>query len=93
MARLQSLVEEEAVQHLDDLIFRRTSLWNIPQKAVEIALQTCDFFDWDYHRQLGELERLKDALPLLENSGKARDRTREIPSLDKAINATELEVS
>jgi hypothetical protein len=90
---LQSLVKEEAVQHLDDLVFRRTSLWNIPQKALEIAPQICDFFDWDYHRRLGELERLKNALPLPKNSEKTRERTRKISHLDGAIDARELEIS
>jgi glycerol-3-phosphate dehydrogenase len=91
--RLQLLVKEEAVQHLDDLIVRRTSLWNIPQKALKIAPQICDFFDWDYHRRLGELERLKDALPLVQSSEKTGTKTREVPLFNKAVNARNLETA
>lgn len=81
--RLKLLVKEEAVQHLDDLVFRRTSLWNIPQKALQIAPQICDFFDWDSHRRFEELEKLKDMLPFLQRFENTRINTRKVPLFTK----------
>ncbi|MCK4821288.1 FAD-dependent oxidoreductase, partial [bacterium] len=47
---LRSIIQEEAVQHLDDLIYRRTTLWENPKKAFEIAPSICDLFQWDESR-------------------------------------------
>ena len=59
---LQSLITEESVQHLDDLIFRRTSLWDNPSRAMEIAPLICELFDWDDSRRCNEIERLTHSL-------------------------------
>ena len=56
---LNALMREEAVLHLDDLMLRRTSLWDNPLRAVEIAPYICQLFDWDDLRVSKELERLK----------------------------------
>jgi hypothetical protein len=46
------------VLHLDDLIFRRTSLWEDQSKAIEWTPQICDLFTWDKSRQIEEINRL-----------------------------------
>lgn len=57
-AVLRSLVEEEAVQHLDDLILRRTTLWENPSRAFEIVPNICKLFDWNDSRCHEEVKRL-----------------------------------
>jgi len=59
---LRSLVSEESVQHLDDLILRRTNLWENPAKALELAALLVEFFDWNESRSSEEIERLRQAL-------------------------------
>ena len=59
---LQLLIVEEAVQHLDDLIFRRTTLWENPSRALEIAPLVCELFDWDDARCREEIERVTQKL-------------------------------
>jgi glycerol-3-phosphate dehydrogenase len=66
---LKSIIEEESVLHLDDLVLRRTSLWDNPSKALEIAPQICDFFDWDELRCKAEILRLKDSLAVPQYGG------------------------
>jgi glycerol-3-phosphate dehydrogenase len=41
---LSSLIKEESVLHLDDLILRRTTLWENPSRSVEIASILCKAF-------------------------------------------------
>ncbi|MBE9573021.1 MAG: FAD-dependent oxidoreductase [Proteobacteria bacterium] len=55
---LQLLIQEESVQHLDDLIFRRTTLWENPKRALWIAPYVCELFEWDDSRCNEEMERL-----------------------------------
>lgn len=59
---LQPLILEEAVQHLDDLILRRTTLWDDPLGALEIAQGISGLFDWSDTRRTQELARLKKSL-------------------------------
>jgi len=59
---LKRVVEEEAVHHLDDLILRRTNLWNNPARALEIAPTICELFDWDITLRYEEIKRLKKGL-------------------------------
>jgi len=59
---LHLLIQEEAVQHLDDLIYRRTSLWENPERALEVARDICPVFKWDQSRCRHELERLEALL-------------------------------
>ena len=44
---LKEIILTESVLHLDDIILRRTSLGDNPQKALEFASQICYLFDWD----------------------------------------------
>lgn len=55
---LRQIILEESVQHLDDLIYRRTTLWENPSRALEVAPLICELFDWDPFRRLKEIKRL-----------------------------------
>lgn len=59
---LHTLVEEESVQHLDDLIIRRTNLWENPEQSLEVAAYMCKLFDWDNSRCDKEISKLKRKL-------------------------------
>jgi len=59
---LRLLIKEEAAQHLDDLIFRRTTLWENHARVLRIAPSICKLFGWDVSRSREELARLKDKL-------------------------------
>jgi glycerol-3-phosphate dehydrogenase len=45
--RLKGIVENEAVVHLGDLIFRRTSLGDHPERAIKVLPQIRSIFPWD----------------------------------------------
>lgn len=59
---LRLLIAEESVQHLDDLILRRTSLWENPTRTMEIAPLICGLFEWSDRRCRREVERLNQKL-------------------------------
>ncbi len=59
---LYKLITEESVIHLDDLVFRRTNLWETPERVLEIAPSICGLFDWNASRTRKEIERLKEKL-------------------------------
>ena len=59
---LRPFILEEAVQHLDDLILRRTTLWDDPDGALEIAQRISGLFDWSDARRIEELARLRKSL-------------------------------
>jgi len=61
-AALRSLIKEESVLHLDDLILRRTTLWENPSRSVEIASTLCQAFSWNEERSEMETGRLKEKL-------------------------------
>ena len=56
---LRSLIAQESVQHLDDLVFRRTTLWDNPARALDVAPQICFLFNWNDSRCREEMERLR----------------------------------
>lgn len=56
---LHRLIAEESVVHLDDLVLRRTSLWEDPQSALLLAPTLCTVFPWDALRCKAEQERLR----------------------------------
>ncbi len=56
---LQTIAAEEAVQHLDDLVLRRTSLGDNPDRAMAIAPLVCELWDWDDYRCKQEILRLE----------------------------------
>lgn len=59
---LRLIIEEESVQHLADLVFRRTTLWEDPSRALEIAPLVCELFNWDDARCREEIERVTQKL-------------------------------
>ncbi len=59
---LEKLVSEESVLHLDDLILRRTTLWEHPQRVLQSKALLLDLFDWDESRQHQEIAGLEHVL-------------------------------
>ena len=53
------IIKEESVIHLDDLIYRRTTLWE-DQDHVDLAPRLCEIFGWDSVRCEDEISRLKN---------------------------------
>lgn len=54
--RLKEIVENEAVVHLSDLIFRRTSLGDHPERAIKILPRIRPIFPWDDKKWEEEVE-------------------------------------
>jgi glycerol-3-phosphate dehydrogenase len=61
-AQLRKIIADEMVVHIDDLVLRRTTLWENPTSAMDLAPQLLDLFDWDVRRKRKELSRLRKAL-------------------------------
>lgn len=59
---LHAVIDEESVRHLDDLVLRRTALWESPERALMLAPALCDLFDWGRERSLAETGRLQQCL-------------------------------
>jgi glycerol-3-phosphate dehydrogenase len=59
--KLLELAECEAVCHLDDLIIRRTNLWEAPEMITRISTSIQNIFNWSEVRLNDEIERLKQA--------------------------------
>jgi len=59
---LRALARRESVQHLDDLVLRRTTLGDNPTRAREIAARLCAQLGWDAVRSERETRRLEAAL-------------------------------
>jgi glycerol-3-phosphate dehydrogenase len=55
---IKKIVREEAVMHLDDVIFRRSDIWEDPMRAKEIAPAIGVLFDWDESRREREIANL-----------------------------------
>jgi glycerol-3-phosphate dehydrogenase len=47
---LRHVVQHEPVQYLEDLLLRRSSLGDNPERAATLAAQICGLFDWDAKR-------------------------------------------
>jgi glycerol-3-phosphate dehydrogenase len=62
MDALRPIVQDQSVQHLDDLMFRRTTLWDNPGRVVELAPSLCKLFPWDDSRCAQEIARVKARL-------------------------------
>jgi glycerol-3-phosphate dehydrogenase len=56
---LEKLIAEESVQHLDDLILRRTSLGDNPERALSMLPTLCQLWDWDETRCQMEMNRVR----------------------------------
>jgi glycerol-3-phosphate dehydrogenase len=61
---LKEIILEESVNHLEDLVFRRTTLWNNLARTMKISTQLCTLFDWDDSRCKAELHRLEEAVAM-----------------------------
>jgi glycerol-3-phosphate dehydrogenase len=59
---LRRIVSEESVQHLDDLLLRRTSLGDDPRTGRALAARLSEFFGWEEPRRERELERAQTSL-------------------------------
>lgn len=55
---LKQLIEDESVMHLDDLLFRRTSLGDNSQRVLKILPQTRNLFTWTDSRWAQEIDRI-----------------------------------
>ena len=55
---LATMIEEESVIHLDDLVFRRTSIGDNPTRAKKLAPEIASLFDWDENRRRSEVQRI-----------------------------------
>jgi glycerol-3-phosphate dehydrogenase len=63
---LSRLIAEESVQHLDDLVFRRTTLWEDPEGTASAAGELALLFGWGPSR--AEQERTRLSLRLATTS-------------------------
>ncbi|MGH8576362.1 MAG: FAD-dependent oxidoreductase [Gammaproteobacteria bacterium] len=55
---LSRLIADESVQHLDDLVFRRTTLWEDPEGTASAAGELALLFGWGPSRAEEERSRL-----------------------------------
>jgi glycerol-3-phosphate dehydrogenase len=62
---LKEIVQNEAVVHLSDLILRRTSLGDHPERALKILPGLKSLFDWDDGKWEKEVKELKDDLSVI----------------------------
>lgn len=61
---LRLLIKQESVLHLDDLVLRRTSIGDNPERARKLSAEIAALFDWDKDRQQQEMKKLaNDLLP------------------------------
>ncbi|MFQ5635827.1 MAG: FAD-dependent oxidoreductase [Gammaproteobacteria bacterium] len=89
--QLRTLVRDEAVLHLDDLVLRRTALWDTPEQALILAPGICRMFDWNQQRRAAELRRLEEQLGAVDaRSGRERgDVAMPIPEIPAGTAATD----
>ncbi|PIE59840.1 MAG: hypothetical protein CSA32_02095 [Desulfobulbus propionicus] len=57
--KLLKIITNQAVLHLDDLIIRRTTLGDNPDRAMAIAPQVAKLFSWDQEQQAREIKQLR----------------------------------
>jgi glycerol-3-phosphate dehydrogenase len=62
---LRNIVNKEAVVHLGDLLLRRTSLGDNPQRAIKILPKVRSLFDWPEKKWREEVNLLKRQLNVL----------------------------
>lgn len=60
--QLRTLINEEAVMHLDDLLFQRTTLWENPQRAIEIAPLLSAIFNWNENKSNSEINKISSLI-------------------------------
>ncbi len=66
---LKRIVENESVLHLSDLILRRTSLGDHPERAIKILPKIKPIFNWDDRRWEIEIDRLKSFFASADQGG------------------------
>ncbi len=59
---LKEISENESVLHLSDLLLRRTSLGDHPERAIKILPKIRPIFDWDDKKWENEVKELKKEL-------------------------------
>ena len=68
---LKKIVTDEAVVHLDDLMFRRTSLADNPKRSLAcsepVSKMMADILGWKEQRRCEEVERLRRAVRVPES--------------------------
>jgi glycerol-3-phosphate dehydrogenase len=57
--KIQAIVREESVLHLDDLVYRRTTWGDTPAQAILAGKALVQLLGWDEGRKPMELERLQ----------------------------------
>jgi glycerol-3-phosphate dehydrogenase len=60
--QLRLIIENESVMHLDDLLIRRTSFFDNPDRTNSFIQTLFPIFDWDEERFKRELDRLSDKI-------------------------------
>ncbi|MGE5846536.1 MAG: FAD-dependent oxidoreductase [Ignavibacteria bacterium] len=56
---LKRIIDVESVMHLDDLILRRTTIGDNPNRALEFASSFSNLFGWDSERREMEISRIE----------------------------------
>lgn len=59
---LDRIIEDEAAVTLQDLVFRRTDLWETPELAMELAPDLAARLGWNEHKTAGEIAGLASDL-------------------------------
>lgn len=59
LTEMWQIIQDEAVVHLTDLVLRRTSLGDNPERAMRVAPRLCELFGWDVIRTQEELDKLQ----------------------------------
>jgi glycerol-3-phosphate dehydrogenase len=62
LSLFKEIVENESVLHLSDLILRRTSLGDHPERAIKILPKIRPIFDWDDNQWEEEVKQLNKQL-------------------------------
>jgi glycerol-3-phosphate dehydrogenase len=61
---ISEIIQNEAVVHLDDLVFRRSTLWEDRQLSLALDKNYASLFFWDEVKHVSETERLKRILEI-----------------------------
>jgi glycerol-3-phosphate dehydrogenase len=61
---ISEIIQNEAVVHLDDLLFRRSTLWEDRQLSFDLSKNYASLFLWDKVKHGFETERLKRILEI-----------------------------
>lgn len=62
LSSVAQIIGDEAVVNLQDIVFRRTDLWENPEFAMDIAPEIADLFGWSEHKVGSELVGLASEL-------------------------------